>query len=431
VRFVRRPGLGFGVSVDPTAGLPGGGPISVQFYPCPIRYLADGTAQTSEVPPRLPGGPTTGVCNDPRSPSAWTNIDMSKPFNGLKRYLDGIEMVWMSTAAGGLSGTVIGWNVTHDGIQEYTKRVTAKATESPIYAPLPPGIDGTVKRIPTETINDKVTLDYAIALDAATEKSPDSKWVYYDPVDWSGYTVLPDGFLAPEDGGTAVFASDDTLDGIQKQVGVAGNQWYWIIYTHPQTGQQKAYLTQHIKSKENIFTKMGKIGPLVISIVGTVLSPFTLGASEAVAAILDTTIALEQKKAAAAAAKAQGQHNAAVLQAQVDYQTTQVNQQADAVYQQNQTAFLAAGYTPTVWAGLTLDQKTALIQQAAAGQLQPTPAALAVIQQTAQAASQAVQSASAQAATGATVPSPGPSSGMLLLLGAGGVAALAMAQGKK
>ena len=433
IRYVRRPGLGAFTMIapDPTAGKLGGGPIvgPSNVSPCSIRYLADGTAQTSGQP--IAGGNCW-------APGTWTNIDMSKPFDGLKRWVDGIEEVWSSVAStSGFSSGVsqIGWNVTLDGQNTFNVRAAAMRTAGAsdptvLYAPLPPGIDQTTPVTSLTGIGDPVMMEYAIAKAASNQHAPAATSRIWDPFTWIGYQALPDGFMEPQDGGVWVLASDNVLDAVQQKFGIMADPWYWLVATHPTTGQERLFLVNRGPNVTNIFTRLGKTGPLAISILGTVLAPFTAGISEAVAAVADTAIAIGQKKTAAAAAAASNQHQSDVLNQQVSDQTVQVNQQADSVYNANQTAFLAAGYDQATWNALTLDQKTLLLQQAAAGQLQPTPAAVAVVQQTIQTANQAVASAAVNAALGTTPPPPDQSGWLLALLGVGGVAALAMA-GKK
>lgn len=393
---------------DPTVGQPGGSPITYPDFPCQIKYTSDGVPQTNGT--RGMTGGALGSCRlNPGG--AWVDFDMSQPFNGLQKWVDGIGMYYNAVGGAGLQATPLGWNLTADGKAAYNARVAAAGAESPIYAPLPPGIDGTIKRITTTTITDPVTMEYAIALDAATEHSPDSKFVYYDPVDWSGYNVLPDGFLAPQDGGTATFASGDVLDYIQKASGVAGNQWYWILYTHPDSGQVKAFLTQHIWQGGDIFSKLGSTGLLAIQVLGTILGAFTGGVATVAAGLITAAAKVDQARVAAADAKQQAAHDAAVMQSQADYQAQQTEQQIDQFYQQNQDTFLAAGYDQTTWDSLTLQQKTALIQQAANGQLQPTPAAIEAAAQVQQTINTAVQGAVATVGTGVPLSSQSQSSG--------------------
>ena len=437
--YVRRPGLGASLPVDKTAGKPGGTEILLPGYPCPIRYLADGTAQSRGT---VQSGLKTSSCRPIMSgnrlatgDAAWTNLDMSKPIQGLKRWVDGIELDYNSVAPL-KGGAGIGWRLTPESQVEFSNRAKAMrdAGGAAIYAPLPSGVYQTQVFDPMhDDLTDPVVMRYAIAKSASNQHAPSEVYRIYDPFTWNGYQAMPDGFLEPQDGGTWVLASDNVLDGAQKLFGIMKDPWYWMVATHPTTGQQRLFLAKRDYSQDNIFTRLGKTGPLVISILGTVLAPFTLGLSAAAAAVIDTTIAIEQKKAAAAAAARANQHGADVMQQQVNDQTVQVSNQADDVYHANQTAFLAAGYTDDKWAALTLDQKAALIQQAAAGKLQPTPEAVAVVQQTQQALDQAVQAASVQASLGVATPNGTPSSsgtGWLLAL-LGGGAALAIASGGK
>jgi hypothetical protein len=417
----RRPHLGvFAPAVDPTAGERGGGPISVKANPCPsgqVRYLADGTAQASSVMVANPSG-KGAQCS---LPGTWANIDMSKPFDGLKMWVDDIEMVWSNEVVNPnltSRGAQIGWNMTPAGETAYDAAITAMTSQPIIYAPLPPGVDGTVKVITPYNISDPVMMQYSIALAAATAKGMDKSYRYYDPMDWSGYTVLPDGFLDPADGGEATFADGDVLDYIQQQKGVAGNEWYWILYTNPTTGEIKAYLTQHIWQGGDIFSKMTGTDLLAIQVLGAILGAVTFGAAAAAAAVITAAAKVDQTEVAASDAKQQASHDAAVQQSQTAFQTSQTTAQVDQFYQQNQATFLAAGYDQAAWDNLTLQQKTDLIQQAADGQLQPTPAAVAAAAQVQTDINTAAQGAIATAGTGASV-TAAPSGSGGLLLGAG------------
>jgi hypothetical protein len=407
------------LQADPTIGQPGGSPITYPAYPCQIRYTADGLPQTNGT--RGSGLTTNSTNRCTLNPSGtWTDFDLTQPFNGLQKWVDGIGMYY-SDGSGtlGFGNDHAGWNLTPDGKAEYASRVAAAAAQSPIYAPLPPGIDGTIKSINPETITDAVTMAYAVALDAATGHGPSKQYVYYDPTDGSGYAVLPDGFLAPADGGTASFADGSVLDYIQQHNGVAGNEWYWILYTHPDSGQIKAFLTQHIWQGGDIFSKLGSTGLLAIQILGTILAAVTFGASAAAAAVITAAAKVDQTQVAAAAAKQQAAHSEAVQQSQEEYAAAQTEQQVDGFYTQNQDTFLAAGYDQAAWNSLTLQQKTDLIQQAANGQLQPTPAAIAAAAQVQQSLDTAVQGVIATAGTGVTTSQSSGSGGLMMLIGLG------------
>src|SRR5690242_8246577 len=135
--------------------------------------------------------------------------------------------------------------------------------------------------------------------------------------------------------------------------------------------------------------------PIIMTVAGAVLAPFTGGASLAAAAVLTTARQLYAARIDTAKAVKAGKAEAGQMQAQVDQQTAQVTQQADDVYTQNQSIFLAAGYDQATWNGLTLDQKIDLIQQASNGTLKPTAAAIAAQQ----AAQQQIAQTTTQTAT--------------------------------
>lgn len=418
VRRFRSPRLGSltkaiaAIAVDPTAGLPGGGPTTYPAYPCQIRYTADGLPQTNGTAQGL----TTIKCV--LNPGGgWTDFDLTNPFDGLQKWVDGIGMYWSAENKPGIQGAHFGWNLTADGQAEYNARVKAAAAVHPVYAPLPPGIDGTIKSISPWTVTDPVTMAYSIALAASPGWA--KTYVYYDPYDWTGYNVLPDGFMAPEDGGTATFAAGDVLDTIQKAEGVAPTEWYWMLYTNPTTGQIKTFLTQHIWQGGDIFSKLGSTGLLAIQILGTILGAVTFGISTVVAGLVTAAAKVDQAQVAAATATQQADHNAAVLQSQADAQTAQTTQQVDQFYTQNQDTFLVAGYDQAAWDALTLQQKTALIQQAANGQLQPTPAAITAAAQVQQSLDTAVQGVVATAGTGVPTTQPSGSGGLILAVGLG------------
>ena len=139
--------------------------------------------------------------------------------------------------------------------------------------------------------------------------------------------------------------------------------------------------------------------PIILTVAGAVLAPFTGGASLAVAAALTTARQLYVAKKAADDAKKAGKAEAAAMQAQVSQQEAEVMQQADQVYADNQDIFLAAGYDQARWNSLTLDQKIEVITAASNGTLKPTPEAVAAQQQVVDAANQAAASAGASAVT--------------------------------
>jgi hypothetical protein len=139
--------------------------------------------------------------------------------------------------------------------------------------------------------------------------------------------------------------------------------------------------------------------PIILTVAGGVLAPFTGGASLAAAAALTTARQLYANRIDTAKAVKAGKAEAGAMQAQVDQQTADVNKQANDVYHQNQEVFLAAGYDEAKWNALSLDDKIAIIQKASDGTLQPTPAAVA-------AQNQVVSAAASGAASAVTTQAP-------------------------
>ena len=146
------------------------------------------------------------------------------------------------------------------------------------------------------------------------------------------------------------------------------------------------------KIRKKVAAKIRPFVPIILTVVGAVLAPFTGGASMAAAALLATAYQLRAAKIQADKAKRAGKAEAGAMQAQVAQQEAEVTKQADDVYHQNQDVFLAAGYDESKWNALTLDQKIELINQASAGTLKPTAEAIAAQQQVTQTADDVVSS---------------------------------------
>ncbi len=147
---------------------------------------------------------------------------------------------------------------------------------------------------------------------------------------------------------------------------------------------------------KKVATVVRKNLPIIATVAGAVLAPFTGGASLALAAAVTTARQLYVAKIEAHKALVAGKAEAGAMQAQVDQQTAQVMQQADQVYAENQTYFLAAGYDQATWNSLSLDQKIDVLTQASNGTLKPTAAAIAAQQQVSQTATSAAASAAMQ-----------------------------------
>jgi hypothetical protein len=161
------------------------------------------------------------------------------------------------------------------------------------------------------------------------------------------------------------------------------------------------------KLRAKVMKGVRKALPIIITIAGAVLAPFTGGASLAAAAVLATAVELRNKKIAAAKAVREGKREATAMNAEVDQQQAEVMKQADDFYAKNQDFFVQAGYPPEKWKTLTLDQKVDLIQKGEAGTLPTTQQSLEDIQ-TAQAAAGVPPAQPGQTVVPAAIPEPPP-----------------------
>jgi hypothetical protein len=112
-----------------------------------------------------------------------------------------------------------------------------------------------------------------------------------------------------------------------------------------------------------------KYGPIIISVVGGVMSIFLGPVAAAAAALLSASVAMYNAKKAAANALSSAKHDANAQLASANAQQAQVSAQVDAFYSQNQPWFLSHDITPASWAQLNLDQKIAIINAGATGTL--------------------------------------------------------------
>lgn len=166
--------------------------------------------------------------------------------------------------------------------------------------------------------------------------------------------------------------------------------------------------TANIRKK--VMNTVRKNLPIILTVAGAVLAPFTGGASLAVASALVVARQLYVAKVEADKAKRAGKAEAASMQAAVDAQEAELARQVADIYNENKDIFLAAGYDEARWNSLTLDQKVDVIQQASNGTLKPTPEAIAAQQAAQQQISQTVtQVATSTAAAQMPQPMPYPS----------------------
>jgi hypothetical protein len=125
--------------------------------------------------------------------------------------------------------------------------------------------------------------------------------------------------------------------------------------------------------KKKVIKKIGKAIkpyiPIILTVVGAVLAPFTGGASLAVAAALNAGYAIAMKAKEAKAAKKMAKKEAAAMQAEVDAASADLGRQLDELFQQNQAVFTAAGISASQWAGMSVEQRLAVVERINAGQM--------------------------------------------------------------
>jgi hypothetical protein len=132
-------------------------------------------------------------------------------------------------------------------------------------------------------------------------------------------------------------------------------------------GFTKREIKKEVKATEKVFRKYG---PIILTVAGAALAPFTGGASMAAASVLIAAQKAYQVHAQAAKAKKEARAEAGQLQAQADAQNAQTEQQVDQFYSQNQDWFVTQlGVTPDKWGQLTLQQKIDLINSGTTGQV--------------------------------------------------------------
>ena len=132
-----------------------------------------------------------------------------------------------------------------------------------------------------------------------------------------------------------------------------------LIYTNP---------IMYVGGKAILRSKAGrKITTVVAPIVGSVLSPFTLGLSAVAAGVIVAGIKMKEAKDAARKAKMeQGE----LLKEEARLQEKQTNQQADELYNAAPETFQAgAGISPEAWMKLKVEEKVAIIEKINKGQM--------------------------------------------------------------
>jgi len=119
--------------------------------------------------------------------------------------------------------------------------------------------------------------------------------------------------------------------------------------------------------------KLKRYLPIILTVAGIVLAPFTGGLSIAASAVIIAGRQAYEKRKAAKKAREMGKREAAAMEAEVSREEADVARQADEVYNQARPYFEAAGITPERWAAMSLDEKIATIERVSAGGMPVSP----------------------------------------------------------
>ena len=120
-----------------------------------------------------------------------------------------------------------------------------------------------------------------------------------------------------------------------------------------------------------------KYGPLIVSVAGAVLAPFTGGASLAVAGLIVAADNVYRKKKAAKVAKKMAKQEAAEVAAEARAADAELKKELDAFYDKNTAWFLQHEITRDKWDQLTNDQKIEILKAASEGRMPSEQAAAA------------------------------------------------------
>ncbi len=151
-----------------------------------------------------------------------------------------------------------------------------------------------------------------------------------------------------------------------------------VIKATQKVAKKSVQITKKTASRVSAFQKRAikKVGkaikpyiPVILTVVGAVLAPFTGGASLAVAAALNAGYMLAMKAKQAKAAKKANRQEAAALQAEVSAQTAELNKELDTLFSQNQGVFAAAGISQAQWNAMSVEQKLAVVERINSGKM--------------------------------------------------------------
>lgn len=132
---------------------------------------------------------------------------------------------------------------------------------------------------------------------------------------------------------------------------------------------EKKAVAQIKRSAKQVGKAIKPFIPIILTVVGAVLSPFTGGASLAVAAALNAGYTIAMKAKQAKAAKKANKKEAAAMAAEVKAAEADLNKQLDELFTQNQGVFAAAGISQAQWNAMSTEQKLAVVERINSGKM--------------------------------------------------------------
>lgn len=151
-----------------------------------------------------------------------------------------------------------------------------------------------------------------------------------------------------------------------------------VVDVHKKVAKKAVTITKNTAKNVAQFQKRAikKVGkaikpyiPIILSVAGAVLAPFTGGASLAAAAALSAAYTLAMKAKQARAAKKAGRAEAAAIAAEVSAAEADLNRQLNDLFTGNQGVFAAAGITQAQWSGMSIEQRLAVVERINSGNM--------------------------------------------------------------
>ena len=129
------------------------------------------------------------------------------------------------------------------------------------------------------------------------------------------------------------------------------------------------------KVGKKVMPVLKKYGPIIISVAGAVLAPFTGGLSLAAAALVTTSYKVARQRKEAKKIKRAQKKEAAAMMAEVAREEKALNAQADQLFEENKNIFAGAGITSSQWYSLSVQEKIAVIEKINSGEMPAVPEA--------------------------------------------------------